>query len=402
MRRRSRLVGILLVVVVGIAATAVGVSATVPAVMSDEHTPGITATNSTNYLSPSAENTTRQVYETADIDVAGAVAADGERLEGEQQRFIVDQRLTNAGNTTDVARETLTKIESSVSRLDERQRQLFEQFSAGELTNEMLVRELARLEVEAAQYRELITFTQSQARIPSDTSLSRRYGNLASETALLPNPLSKRIERVITGNAEPVTVYFQSADDALIFSTANGSEFLRQATVRANRDRAAVDQFKAGDLPAPQAAFERARELYPWTADDVLAPNVQGYGNSSVYLFSANHSHGELDTYLDGRTTYPFHEIQKKEPGSVPISSTTTNTENDLRLIVQSTAPTGPMLINLVGTGSDTPSEVTLTINGHSIGTVEVGEELWTIQPVGEFQVSALADGNTTVSVTVP
>lgn len=401
MRRRSRLVAIVFVFVVGIAATVVGVSATVPSVMTDEHAPGISVTNSTNYLSPSTENITRQVYERADVDVAGAIAADAERLEGEHRRMILDTKLTS-GNTTDVARDTLVEIETRLSELDQRQERLFEQFSTGELSNERLVRELARLEVTATQYRELSTFAQNQARIPSDTSLSHRYRNLASETTLLSSPLSDRIERVVTGNAEPLTVYFQSADDALVMATANESAYYRQATVRSNRDRTATDLFRASGLPAPQAAFERANELYPWTAADVLAPNVQGYGNSSVYLFSANHSHGELNTYLDGSTQAPFHENQRKEPGSVPISLTTTNTENDLRLIVQSTAPTGPMLINLIGTGSEAPSEVTFTINGDSIGTVEVGEELWTVQPVGEFQVTARTDGNATVSVTVP
>jgi hypothetical protein len=402
MRRRSRLGAIVFVVVVGIAATAVGVSATVPSVMTDEHTPGISVTNSTNYLSPSTENTTRQVYERADVDVAGAIAVDAERLEGEHRRMILDTQLSTGGNTTDIARDTVAEIEAKVSELDQRQNQLFEQFSAGEISNERLVRELAQLEVTADQYRELSRFARTQSRIPDDTSLSRRYRNLASETPLLSSPLSERIEGVITGTADPLTVYFQSADDALVMATANGSKYLRQATVRTNRDRTATDRFRASDLPAPQAAFERANELYPWTANDVLAPNVQGYGNSSVYLFSANHSHGELNTYLDGKTQAPFHENQRKDPGSVPISSTTTNTENDLRLIVQSTAATGPMLINLVGTGSDAPSEVTLTINGHPIGTVAVGEELWTVQPLGEFQVTALTDGNATVSVTVP
>lgn len=401
MRRRSRLVVIVFVVLVGIAATAVGVAATGPSVLSDEHTPGIEVTNSTNYLSPSAENTTRQVYETVHVDVAGAVATDGERLEGEQRRLLIDEQLTQA-NTTEVAREIIQEIETGVTQLDERQRQLFEQFSDGEITNEVLMRELARLEATATQYRELSRFTQNQARIPSDTSLSLRYRNLASETTLLPSHLSKRIQRVIAGNTEPTTVYIQSTADALVLATAKESEYLRQATDRSLRDPTATDQFKQSDLPAPQAAFERAKALYPWTADDVLTPNVQGYGDSSVYLFTANHSHGELNTYIDGRTNYPFHENQKKKPGSVPISSTTTNTENDLRLIVQSTAPTGPMLINLVGTGSDAPSEVTLTINGNEIGTVTVGEELWTVQPVGEFQVTAHAGGNETASVTVP
>lgn len=402
MRRRSRLVGIVFVVVVGLLATAIGVTATGLAVMSDEHTPGVAVTNSTNYLSPTAENTTRQVYETATIDVAAAVAADAERLDGEQRRLTIDNRLRNAENTTEVARTMVRKMESEVSALDERQRQLFEAFSAGTITSPELVRELAQLEVEANQYRELTEFMRNQARIPSGSSLSLRYRNLVSETPLLPSPLSERLEDAVTGNAEPTTLYIQSADDALVLATANESEYRRQATLRNQRDRGATDQFRAGDLPAPQAAFERAQELYPWTAGDVLAPNVQGYGNSPVYQFSANHSHGELHTYLDGGTTYPFHENQQKEPGSVPISETITNTENDLRLIVQSTAPTGPMLINLIGTGTDAPSEVTLRINGHSIGTVTVGEELWTVQPLGEFAVSAVAGGNETVSVTAP
>lgn len=405
MSRRVRLVVIvLLVAAVGTVVAAVGVAATetltVPTTQDDSQT--IQVSNSTNYLSPAAENVTKQGYQTAGVDVAGAIAADRERLEGDHHRLSLDERLANATDTTTVARETLREIQADIATLDETQRQLFMDYSAGDISNETLFREVARLSVAAEQYRELAAHAQGQSRIPEDSPLSTQYANLAAETVLLSQPIAERIESAVSGTADSVTVYVQSADEGLVLATVRADRYFRQATLHNNRDPEAVDMFVEDELPAPQAASERAKELYPWASQGFLSPPISGFGNSSVYLFNASHSHGSLQAYIDGGTTDAFHESQVKEPGSVPVSGTFTNTSNDLRVIVQSTAPTGPMLVSIVGTTGDAPSEVEIRINGHSVGRLGVGEQLWTVQPVGGFDIVVTAPTNETVSVTVP
>lgn len=358
----------------------------------------VPVTNSTNYLSPPTDNVTREEYKTARVDVAGAIASDATQLQGEQQIHRFNHSLSEDGSSV-AARETVTAIETDLTTLNRDQERLFQQYSDGEMPTRTLIRELVRLESTANQYRLLVDHINEETSLTGP--LRTRHANLNAGTSFLPAPLSETLSATVSGTTDPNTVYVQSSNESLVLATIEGDRYVRQATALSQRNDTAEDQFVLDPDPEAQAAFNRAQVLYPWVAENVLEPDIQGFGNSSVYLFRADHPHGELRAYLDGGTTNVFQENQWKDPLAEPVDSIVESTDDNLRLVVHPTSPTGPMLVQLISVGDVAPSSVEIEINGQHVDRIDAGEQLWTVQPLDSFQVTATAPTGESVSVTV-
>ena len=129
-------------------------------------------------------------------------------------------------------------------------------------------------------------------------------------------------------------MYTQSTDDALVLATIDGASYLRQATVRAERDLGGEDQF----VDLWRDATNRAETLYPWAFGsdnlrDLDVINLQVF--SQVYAVKAQHAHGELTVYLDGATRNVFHENQQKPLGSQPATDPVGNETGTVALPVE-------------------------------------------------------------------
>lgn len=353
--------------------------------------------NSTNYLSPDGENLTRQAFGRAGIDVGATVRADAELLEGRHDRLSDNALREEAPTRAQAIERVVDRTERRIDSLERRQAGLFSAFSSGTMSTRTLLTELSALEVAARQQREAVDELQAQS-LPED--LSSRVNGLEVETVLLPSPVSDRLAGATTGATDPVQVYLGATRTGLVAATVLEGQYVRQATLRGERERGGDDQFAAQnqDLPA-QAAFARASELYSWAGGQDA--DSRGFSGSSVYVFRSNHSHGTLFSYLDGATTNPFHEYQFKRSAVVPVTETRTTTGRSLRLNVQYTDPTGPMLVSLIGSGGTLPPSGTVAVNDQSVGRIPRGGQLWTVQPFGSFRVAVTTDSGETVSVTI-
>lgn len=354
--------------------------------------------NSSNYLSPRDDNVSQQEYEAASLDVAGAVQGDALRLQGEHRTRSLQQRVETSDNITAVATEAVRMLESDVRRLEQQKKQLYRDYSAGEIDSGTLFREVVRLGVTADQYRKLTNTVQN--RISSSRPVTTRYKSLRGELALMPSPLASHLEAgLTTGGQTPV--YVQGGNESLILATVEGDTYLRQAVVLSERDRNAPRQFGEGGQSEADDAFARAESLYPWTVSESAQPEIRGFGNSSVYRLRAEHSHGQLQTYIDGGTTNPFFELHEKNPFSVPVTDFTQTTNEGLRLDIQLTNPTGPMRIEVIETGDLDANNITISIGDDQIANLSSGNDFYTIQPMGTFEVTAKTDTGEEVSILV-
>jgi hypothetical protein len=354
--------------------------------------------NSSNYLSPQADNVSKQEYKAASLDVAGAVQGDALRLQGEHRTRSLQDRFDTSGNVTTVATETVRMLEGDVRTLEQQKRQLYTQYSAGKIDTGTLFREVVRLGVTADQYRKMTSTVQN--RISSSKPVITRYKKLRGELALLPSPIASHLEAgLTTGGQTPM--YVQGGNQSLIMATVEGNTYLRQAVVLSERDRNAQRQFGEGGRSEADDAFARAESLYPWTVSDSSQPEIRGFGNSSVYRFRAGHSHGELQSYIDGGTTNPFFELHEKNPFSVPVTDFTQTTNEGLRLDIQLTNPTGPMRIEVIETGDLDANNITISIGDDQIANLSSGNDFYTIQPMGTFEVTAKTDTGEEVSILV-
>lgn len=354
--------------------------------------------NSSNYLSPRADNVTQRDYEAASLDVAGAVQGDALRLQGEHRTHSLQERFESSGNTTVVATQTVRMLERDVRELEQQKRQLYRDYSEGNIETSALFREVVRLGVTADQYRKMTNTVQN--RISSSKPVTTRYKNLKGELAMMPSPLASHLEAgLTTGGQTPL--YVQGGNESLVLATVEGDTFLRQAMLLSERDRTALEQFGDGERSEADDAFARAESLYPWTISDSSQPEIRGFGNSSVYRLRASHSHGELQTYIDGGTTNPFFELQEKNPFSVPVTDFTQTTDEGLRLDIQLTNPTGPMRIEVIETGDLDANNITVSIGDDQVTTISSGDDFYTIQPMGTFEVTAKTDTGEEVSILV-
>lgn len=357
----------------------------------------IDVSNSSNYLSLDESEIKQQQYESASLDVAGAVQGDALRLQGEHRKRGLQQQLSNAEEEKAFHDRLLTELEQNALELETQKRQLYRQYSSGEIKETQLFRELVRLGVAGEQYRDIADIMQQT--IDTD-SLSSRYSNIDGEPSLLPSAFLSRIETELS-TAEATQMYIQAGDQSLILASAEDGSFLREATLFGEFDRNAQEQFGLGDRSEARDALKRAQSLYPWSMKDTFNPRLRGFGNSSTYRIASSHTHGTLRTYIDGRTTNPYHEIHEKNAFSVPVTDFTQATNDGLRLDVQLTNPTGPMLIEVIETDDLIYNNITVSIEDTQIKTMQSGGDFYTVQPVGSFEITAETDTGQEVSIAI-
>ncbi|MFC7072231.1 hypothetical protein ACFQJ7_05005 [Halovenus rubra] len=358
----------------------------------------IAVENSSNYLSPPVENVTQQTYKTATLDVSGAVQGDALRLQGAQEVRRLGNKLATTDDAEGDAMEILQRLKQNARTLEQQKRQLYREYGTGEMKTEQLFREIVRLGVTADQYVRLAETVKSGT--PALDRVSSQYSSLMGEFALLPSPIVSHLESgFTTGGQTPL--YVQGGNESLVLATVQGDTFLRQATLPEQRKYEIPLQFGDGERSEADDAFARAQALYPWAVSDAAQSEVRGFGDTAVYRLQASHTHGELQTYVDGGTTNPFYELQEKNPFSVPVTDFTQTTENGLRLDVQLTNPTGPMRVEIIETADLDAQNITLSIDDEELTTLSSGEDFYTIQPLGPFEITAQTDAGDQVSVLV-
>jgi len=398
------LVALLAVAVVGTGFVA-GQAADGP---NEDRRPFLAQEESPNYLSPSSEAVTRQEHGTATVDVGTAVTVDSQRLHARHDALTFDERF-RAADTEDeklsVAGETATRINANIETLDRRQARLFRMYSSGNISTSELLGRNARLGAATERQRQRIEHTRRTATatpgVSLPFSLEVRFDSLASEIVLIPNPVGEPVDRAITGTAPPQTVYVRSADDALVLATVNDDgTYLREATLRGERDRGGPDQFQDAEEAAILAAFQRGAELYPWVFENAIGdPSIRSFGDSSVYLVEADHPQGTFSTYLDGATTNAFREHHRNQPNAVPVTGTVASAGSGLEVSVETTAPTGPMRVSTTDADTGDPVAAEVTVDGHAVGSTGSEGQLWTVQPAEPFEVTATTPGNESVTV---
>jgi hypothetical protein len=376
-------VALLTAVCIGIAGLGVALST------ADSAPPEVVETaNSTNYVMPATENITRQEYSEAAMDVGAAIVTDAERLQARHDQLVFDVVESQGGS-----RAVLNILEQRVTALERRHERLLANYSSNDISTGTLLRELARIESAAQQHRAAVDRLQAEG-VPDD--VSNRLSALSVEPTMLGQPVTQRVRAAMTAGEEPVRVYVAAAGNAIVTATVIEDRYVRQVTLRGEREPSGNDRFAEGAGGRAQAASDRGTSLY-----SVSANTVRGFTDTIVYEFSANHSLGETVAYLDGATTNPFHESQYKQPVVEIPAQTSSATAESFRLNVQYTNTTGPMAISLLGTGSDSLPPVAVSVNDQPVGTIEGGGQLWTIQPVGEFTVTATTEDGESASVRV-
>jgi hypothetical protein len=191
-----------------------------------------------------------------------------------------------------------------------------------------------------------------------------------------------------------------------MLATIEGADYLRETRLDDERDASLPDQFLAaaeedGTTNRFEVADERAAELYGWLYER-QRPSFTYYGTSGIYELTASHPNGQLVSYIDAGTTNVFYEEQSRDLGGIDTTATETAVNESLRVTVQRSVESGPLLVFTTNNVTGDPVDANVTIDGQRVGSTGSDGSLWLVEPGDDYTLNATAAGTrTTVAVTV-
>jgi hypothetical protein len=364
--------------------------------------------NGTNYLSPTQPTT--EGYEQMSADVSSAASISAQTIHSAHDSQSRSEQLTSAdpANRELVANNQLGNIEVAFEVLAQRQQELYDAYSNGELSDRELLRSLATLQVEIDSQVE--NYERAVGVVELD--IERRSQLETLRHGLTPEqPVLTQITETLMTEEDSQVVYLQGSNEGLVVATVSDNQFTRQATVLSERNFDGQDQFRlAQNLSIDdegwatpigyQEALSRLSELYPWAYSRVRVDPGDINQLSRIYDINTANPQGELTTYFDGATRNVFHENQAGPVDAYSIQSVVSNSTDAFTITLGLTHDSGPLRLT-VEDGEQPITDATVQIDGDSVGSTGNDGQLWTVQPRAGFEITVTtADGETgTLSV---
>jgi len=400
-------VGVILLVVVSVAAPVAGFAPPAQTADGSDQLPQITVVdNTTNHLAIPASDVRSTTYNRSSLDIGVAVAAGSRDLRSDyattnfERQFFQQDSEAARDRLVD---ETLTDIETQRTSLERRNRIAIQQYASDAITATEFLRQRALIDAESRQLTDRLERVRTAAGTAPDYSLSPeqrfRLENNRGVLRTYRGPISQRVSAETAGTTEPNAVYVEASSEGYMLSTVSDGQYARETYLGQDRDRTATDQFAQTDDPLG-AVNTRAENLYPWLYSEQY-PSVQAYGRSAIYQIQADHPNGQLTAYLDGGTTNVFYETQHLELTTVDRSEVATNVNGSVRVRVQQSFESGPLLVTVTDNSTGSTADATVRINGKRIGTTGADGALWTVEPRGEYTVTATTQDGDRVRVPV-
>lgn len=348
------------------------------------------------YLAPAQDRIDRDGQQTVTIDVGGAVDSNAGEVRSTYYRVSL-QRSYREAETTDerraVVRNGTSSIGDRVGALEDRERRAVERFSAGEISEQQLLRRLAVIDQDARSLERSVDWLETRADNLGLQSSEARLSLYRARLHTLHGPVRATADSAIAGEGE-TRVHVETSEGGVVLATVaerNGEDtYLREAYDPSAR----TDDFGDRSGSGLSAAEERLRELYPWVTNNsqpTAAPIGPDYAR--LWRFTYSHPHGSLETYLDVETDQILLERQYKDPESVPTNDTET-VEGDLRLVLNRTQAGGPLGVAVYDDDTGEPVDATVKIDDEAVGRTDA-DRLWTVAPRGGTTVNVTHQGET-------
>lgn len=352
-----------------------------------------TAENTSGYLAPQMDDIDRSDARTATIDVAGAVDGDAGELRSVYLAETLEQRY-NAAETPDEREDIL---EDGAERLFDRgdelavtERVAIRQYNDGALSTRELLRELTTVHRKAQATTDALEWVEAEADGLGMDATAERAATEQIRLMPMQGPVRSQLADAMAGETT-LRAHVETIDDGIVIAAIDRRDntYVREAHDPTAKGADVPDQY--GGNPSP--ALDRFSELYPWAINSFDGIDAIGPEQVRLYRFSATHSHGELETYLDSGTTEILYEKQRIDPKRMP-SSALERTDGDITLVVNTTRGGGPLGISVVDASTGEPIDATIELNDDPVGSTD-GDRRWTIAPRGATTINATHDGET-------
>lgn len=349
--------------------------------------------NTAGYLAPPPDDIDRTDDRRMGLDVAAAVEADARGLEAAYLGRTLERRYENADSDVErrvVVENGIERLAGRVDELRETERTAIRRYSDGEISTRELLWTLGVVTREASETEAALEWLETNAEEVGAENAAERAAAERIRLVSMSGPVKSRLVGSLTGG-NPTQVHVETAGEGIVIATVDRSTntYLREAYDPSAKTENVGDRYDEN----PSPALERFGELYPWTIEGFDSISVLGPEQVRLYRFGATHSHGNLETYLDGGSTDVLYERQWIDSDGMP-SSNVGRTDGDLRVVATTTRAGGPLGIVVTDTSTDRPVDAEIELNGEPIGST--GEDrLWTVAPRGSVSVNATYDGRT-------
>ena len=374
--------------------------------------------NTTAYLAIPTAEIDRTRFESVYIDAAGAAALDRTEVEGRYSSLALTESFTAAETTAEreaAVEDTLSRLDARVAAAERRERRALAAFNGGEMSTRTYLRELAAVDASADELSRSLTQLYEYVDSMRDPPVSpARIAELKTRLVGLRGPVRDQVADAMRGEGDPVRVFVETSDTAVVLATVTGPEFnrqyVREAYLPSIRVPGGTDQFRTDRGYDLEAARERASELYPWTFDNA-GPTSTGLRTGEPYLYRAgvysvtvDHPHGtatqgDLVAYLDGATGEVFREVQFKDLSEIPTAEPVVNRSLGIYVAVNRTHGGGPLAVNTRSNLTGEPVNATVFVDGERVGTTGSDGKLWTIAPHEVYTVAVATEDRSNVTV---
>lgn len=380
-----------------------------PAAASATATPVVSQQNTTSYLSLPDGEVRATRYDAVTLDTAGSVALDGGKMRARYLTVRIGAAFKNASTAAErraALNESAERIETRIRALHQRERAALRALNRGEISTGSYVRELAAIHAEASALRTTVRTLVRYNRVADKPLSSTRLARMKVQLLPLYGPVRDRVATAMRDESTDATrVFVETSNTGVVLGTVVQDEFSTQF-VREAYWGGGFDP--TGPLTTDfSAARERFRANYSWVFDVGqtqfgLLTSPPNYASAGVFGLRASHPHGttrqyHLISYMDGHTGEVFREMQYKDVTALPTHAVANTTTDGLRLRVEASHATGPMLVNVTDAGR--PVDATVYVNGQTVADTGDDGELWTVAPRAGFNVTVAA-GNRTVTAT--
>jgi len=292
--------------------------------------------------------------------------------------------------------EELTRIESELGQLEDRERSATREFSAGEISPREFVTELAAIHLNANRLRDRTELLENQATtFDSNTALNDRFKTIEYDLRMLEGPLRAHAVEILRAERPSNRILIETGDESISLTAIDGDQYIREVHRKGLRGE------KSGTA---SEAVEIVQQQYPIIWDQRTSWTSDGPG--SVMMVTVNIDRGQLRTFIDGSTNRTFIEHQQLPLDLITTTEPATKEQDGLNVTTEQTYAGGPLRLTVTDVSTGDPVAATVTVGrageeSQRVGTTDREGQLWMISPRNRFTITILGDDTSAAFVDV-
>ncbi|MFB6162446.1 MAG: hypothetical protein ABEJ86_03270, partial [Halococcoides sp.] len=290
-------------------------------------------------------------------EISMAFHAEADTLRSELAVASLETRLDRAESDAQrraAVRSAVNRLQTRVAGYRAARKRVGTQFAHGDRSADSLALALARVAGDATRIRTERAAIQSMVAKRGDVSLTNGLesalaprSQIDGEALALKGPIRKQLRQgAVSG--EQTTVIVTASDQGIAMSWVRDGTYKQTVTRWDRHNPGGTNTFRDAEGGPVSAAYERSKTEYYAAAYDRAInsgannPSILTYGGT-LYRVTFPFDGGRIRAFIDGNTTAPFHELQRRSIEDLDPRPVANHTGDGLTVTVNGTYDGGPV-----------------------------------------------------------